>query len=392
MSFVFLALSSAALGFGVAATRSRGIRGPWWVPAMVAAELAPWFLAGLGAMVVLSAAAGSTGGWAGTAGLVLSGFSAMLFVIAIAQSVRARPSIEAGVSEVLGSPVSLPPIRMRSLLRPYPPLAGRFRVDTLSYGPHERNVVDRIRQHDARSPAPVLVHIHGGGWWRGRPGRQARPLIHRMARAGWVVLAPTYRLSPEATFPDHLEDIRTLLRWARENASGLGVDPGFIAIAGGSAGGQLAALAAMADGSDVPGDDAFPQLAIPIYGVHDLFGDDGVSAKWPYLQTQVLKSDPFTDREAWLQASPIHRATLSRSPFLVIHGAADSVVDASESGRLVEALRAAGGPPVGHISVPSANHGFDFFASIRALLLAEGIGIALETLYERLSQRMGDEA
>jgi acetyl esterase/lipase len=390
MSFVFLALSSAALGLGVAATRSRGIRGPWWVPAMVAAELAPWFLAGLVATVALSAAAGSAGGWAGTAGLVLSGFSAMLFVIAIAHSIRARPSIEAGVGELLGSPVSLPRVRMRSLLRPYPPLPGPFRVDTLSYGPHERNVVDRIARHGARSPAPVLVHIHGGGWWRGRPGRQARPLIHRMARVGWVVLAPTYRLSPEATFPDHLEDIRALLRWTRENASELGVDPGFIAIAGGSAGGQLAALAAMADDWDFGG--GFPQLAIPIYGVHDLFGDDGVSAKWAYLQTQVLKSDPFTNRELWLRASPIHRATSSRSPFLVIHGGADSVVDASESSRLVEALRAAGGPPVGHIALPSANHGFDFFASIRSLLLAEGIGIALETLYERHPQRTGDEA
>ena len=376
MSFVFLAIAAIALQLGVLAVRRRPLPGPWWAPAMASAELAPWILVGIALTTAGSWVAGWVAGAPGRSGLVVMAVASALFAVSVRRSLRARREIEAGVVGLVGPSISLPRIRWRALLRPYPPLPGPFEVTSFSYGPHERHVVDRIARAGVES-APVLIHVHGGGWWRGKRGRQARPLIHRMASQGWVVLTPSYRLSPEATFPDHLDDIERLLRWVRDPAEP-GVSTGFVAVAGGSAGGQLAALAGMGD--------VAPDLTIPIYGVHDLLGADDISAKWPYLRTQVLKSDPVDDRDAWVRASPARRATARRSPFLVVHGAADWVVDAAESRDLVSALRDAGGPPVGHIEVPFANHGFDFFASIRGLTLAEGIAAALESVRADASQ------
>jgi acetyl esterase/lipase len=386
MSFVFLTLSLAAFALGVTSTRGRGIRGPWWGPAMAAAELAPWFLGGIGLVTGLFVAFGWTGGWAGLAGLLLMGVGASGFLLALLRSLRGRAAIVAGVWEVLGEEVGLPRIRPSSLLRASPALESGLELTTHSYGPHGRHRVDRVTAVGFTGPAPVLIHIHGGGWWRGHKSQQARPLLRHMARSGWVVLAATYRLSPEATFPDHLHDVERLIAWAKANADGLGIDAGFVAITGGSAGGHLAALAGLANG------EARVQLAVPFYGVHDMLASDGVSAKWPYLVTQIMKSDPVVNREAWLAASPIHRATADRPPFLVVHGSGDSLIDAGESRLLVRRLREAGGPPVGYIEVPWAHHGFDFFASIRAQRLAGAVGVVLDRLYERQKQRLVEEA
>jgi acetyl esterase/lipase len=386
MSFIFLALSVAALALGVTSTMGRGMRGPWWGPAMAAAELAPWFLGGIGLVAAVSIAAEWTAGWAGMTGLLLMGLGASGFLLALLRSLRGRAAIVAGVEQVLGENVAVPRIRLRTLLRPFPPLASGLRLETHSYGPHERHLVDRLTSVGFAGPAPVLIHLHGGGWWRGEKGQQARPLLRHMVRSGWVVLAATYRLSPEATFPDHLHDVERLIAWAKANADELGIDPGFVAVTGGSAGGHLAALAGLGNG------EARVQLAVPFYGVHDMLASDGVSAKWPYLVTEIMKSDPVTDREAWLAASPIHRATADRPRFLVVHGSGDSLVDADESRLFVRRLREAGGPAVGYIEVPWAHHGFDFFASIRALRLAAAVGEVLERLYERQKQRRVGEA
>ena len=94
------------------------------------------------------------------------------------------------------------------------------------------------RARGARS-APVLLQIHGGGWTIGDKRQQALPLMMHLSRRGWICVAANYRLSPRATFPEHLIDVKQALRWVRENIAEYGGDPGFVAITGGSAGGHL---------------------------------------------------------------------------------------------------------------------------------------------------------
>ena len=94
----------------------------------------------------------------------------------------------------------------------------------------------------------MLVQIHGGGWLWGRKEGQAEPLMGHLAERGWVCVAPNYRLSPRATWPDHIVDVKRALAWVKSNIAEYGGDPGFLVVTGGSAGGHLASLAGLTPG------------------------------------------------------------------------------------------------------------------------------------------------
>lgn len=398
MSFVFLALSLAGLALTANAWRplsGRGRGGPRWVPALFTGELAPYHAAAQLGLAAGFAAAGWAGGWAGWAGLGATALSIAGLVLIQARALRARGVMERAASAVLGSPVRLPRLRLRRLLWPYPGRPGNVEVAAnLPYGPGPAQVADRYRRRGHTGLAPALLQLHGGGWTRGSRGWQGRPLMHHLARAGWVVFDVEYGLSPRATFPDQLVDVKRAIAWVRANAAEHGIDPSFVALTGGSAGGHLGALAALTGGDPAyqrgfEEADTSVQACLPVYGVYDLLADDG-RPKWPYLATHVLKVAPGQDPGAWRAASPVRCARPDRPPFLVAHGGADSLVDPEESRRLAAALRAAGGPPVGHAELPGATHGFDSIHSVRGERFVAGAAAVLEGLWAR--RRAGAEA
>src|SRR4029079_17606511 len=71
------------------------------------------------------------------------------------------------------------------------------------------------------------------------------PLLTHLAANGWVGFNVNYRLSPLATWPDHAVDVKEAIAWVREHAAEYGVDPSFVAITGGSAGGHISAFVAL---------------------------------------------------------------------------------------------------------------------------------------------------
>ncbi len=389
MSFLFLGLSLAGLALTFNAWRPLSYRergGPRWVPALFTGELAPFHAVVHAGLAGGFAAGGWAGGWAGQAGLAATSLSLMGLVIVQARALQAKGVMERAASAGVGEAVHLPRLRLRRLLWPYPgPPSDVEVVRDLPYGPDRAHLADRYCRRGHQGPAPALVQVHGGGWTRGKRGLQGRPLMHRLAQAGWVVFDVEYRLSPRATFPDQLADVKRAIAWVRDNAREHGVDPSFVAVTGGSAGGHLAALAALTGGDPAyqPGfeeADTSVQACLPVYGVHDLLRSDG-RPRWPYLASHVLKVAPEQDLEAWRRASPVRCAHPDRSPFLVVHGGADSLVHPDESRRLAGALRAAGGPPVGYAELPGATHGFDSIHSLRGERFVDGAQAVLERLW-----------
>ncbi len=93
-----------------------------------------------------------------------------------------------------------------------------------------------------RPGAPVLLQIHGGAWVIGNKDQQGMPLMYHLADKGWVCVAINYRLSPRATWPDHLVDCKRALAWIREHIAEYGGDPDYVVVTGGSAGGHLTAM------------------------------------------------------------------------------------------------------------------------------------------------------
>ena len=386
MSIVLLIVGVLLAGLARAASRRQRGHRPLWIAAMAGSELAGWFLGSAVAIGSGFVALGWSGGPFGYVGLALVLVATAGFGVALLRGFAARPYAETAVADFTGV---VSPIKYRRLAAVVSPVARPGRVvrlkPAIEYGPHPRHLLDRIGRHPGGEARPALIYVHGGGWWRGRRETQARPALYHLARLGWEVFAPSYRLSPEATVPDHVIDIKRAVAWVRGNAAELGVDPGFIAIAGGSTGGNIAALVALTPGEALlqPGFeqvDASVQACIPLYGVHDMLNESG-EPLWAYLATRVMKSTPETDAEAWRRASPVRAVTANRPPFFVVHGAMDTLVPADQSARLVGALRAAGGPDVGHLVVPWANHGFDFFAGPRGRITAEVMATVLDYIY-----------
>jgi acetyl esterase/lipase len=235
--------------------------------------------------------------------------------------------------------------------------------------------LDIIRRRiDPPTRAPVLVYIHGGAWVVGDKREQGLPMMHELARRGWVAVTINYRLSPRATWPDHIVDCKRALAWVREHIAEFGGDPGFIAVSGGSAGGHLAALLALTPGDPdfQPGfeeADASIDACVPFYGVYDMTAGRGTSrydrGMLTLLERRVFKRRLADDPAVFEAASPLRRVHRDAPPFFVIHGTNDTLVPVAEARAFVSALRAVSQAPVLYAELPYTQHAFDVLPSVR---------------------------
>ena len=132
----------------------------------------------------------------------------------------------------------------------------------------------------ANLPAPTVMFFHGGGWVAGDLNTHDRLARLIAVDLDAVVVSVDYRRPPEAHFPAALEDCLAATRWAARNIAGLGADAGRLAVAGDSAGGNLAAAVAQACREEGPA--LAGQLLI--YPATDLAGayrSDSENTKYP---------------------------------------------------------------------------------------------------------------
>jgi acetyl esterase/lipase len=245
-----------------------------------------------------------------------------------------------------------------------------------------------------RRPAPVIVFIHGGGWSGGT--RVTGPDFRRyFAQDGFAMASIEYRLTPSVTFPANVEDVRTAVRWLKANAAAHTLDPDRICLWGTSAGGHLAAVAALAPPGMFEGSDNLDRTSV-VRCVLDAYGptrfdlmDAQAQAERATLQPAAVTinvpagqrgagappaaaggragppagaggrgavphDDPASPEsrlvggavpsvpERVRAASPMTSIGTEAPPFLIMHGLADSSVPHGQSVLLYEALKAAG--------------------------------------------------
>jgi acetyl esterase/lipase len=218
-----------------------------------------------------------------------------------------------------------------------------------------------------------MLEIHGGAWVSGDKRREARPLMFHLAARGWICVTANYRLSPRATFPEHLVDVKLALAWIRSNIESYGGDSSFVAITGGSAGAHLSALAALTPGDPEyqPGfasADTSVQACVPFYGVYDFsdrFGGRGADGMGGFMERVVLKRRVADDPDAFERASPLRRVRSDAPPFMVVHGTHDSLAPVEGARGFAAGLREVSNAAVVSLELPGAQHAFELFHSSR---------------------------
>jgi acetyl esterase len=116
---------------------------------------------------------------------------------------------------------------------------------------------------------PLIVYFHGGGWTIGDLDTSDGVCRFLATTVPATVLSIDYRLAPEHPFPAAVEDAFAAYRWAAVDNTRLGVDPARIAVAGDSAGGNLAAAVSLLGRED---DGSSPAMQALIYPVTDTVG------------------------------------------------------------------------------------------------------------------------
>jgi len=123
-------------------------------------------------------------------------------------------------------------------------------------GPHGTIPLRLVRPlgADAAAALPVLVYYHGGGWVIGDLDTHDTLCRQLANQAGCAVVAVDYRMGPEARFPAAVDDCIAATTWVQRNAARLKLDGSRLAVGGDSAGGNLAAVVALAarESGDLP--------------------------------------------------------------------------------------------------------------------------------------------
>ncbi len=219
----------------------------------------------------------------------------------------------------------------------------------------------RVYTPESATPRPIVVYFHGGGWVTGDLEMHDNT-CRRIANAGpCVVVNAGYRLAPEYPFPVPMQDCYDALVWVAANAAAFGGDPSKLAVAGSSAGGNLAACVALR-----ARDEGGPALGLQVllYPVLDstlssasytenadapVLTRDQMSNFWDqYLARDEDRVNPY--------ASPRHAATLAGlPPSVVVTTELDPLRDEGES--YAERLRADGVATMG-LRYADQVHGF----------------------------------
>jgi acetyl esterase/lipase len=273
-------------------------------------------------------------------------FVGLAFVAA--RGIHARVAVADGLREAgIAVPKMDKAWSWRVALTPFPLRPRRVaRITNLHYGEHRRQRLDVYHRRDRPTGGPVLVYLHGGGYYSGSKHHEGRALLHQLAERGWVCISATYRLRPRAGFEEHLADARSALDWARVHATEYGGDPSSLVMAGSSAGAHLTSLLALDP-------DAGLTAAICLYGHYERY--------YGRTADESVTSTPFA-------LSAAHAP-----PIFIAHGENDTWTSAAVARQLSRKLRQESTEPVVGIELPGGQHGFDLLRSWRYAAVLAGV-------------------
>ncbi len=228
--------------------------------------------------------------------------------------------------------------------RGYPPTFEGSRAETYKSveGVDLRLWIFEPEGHAVDDARPSIVFFFGGGWRGGSPG-QFEPHCRYLARRGMVAITADYRVSSrhEVLADRCVADAKSAVRWVRQHAARLGIDPDRIVAGGGSAGGHLAACTATILALDEPQEDA---AVSSVPNALALFNPALVLDHYEGLSLDQGKLAELATRTGVSpqELSPIHHIRAGLPPTIIFHGQADTTVPYETAEAYERACRAAG--------------------------------------------------
>ena len=259
-------------------------------------------------------------------------------------------------------------------------MTGLASADDITVGGAEGDLPARVyRPAEAAGNGPVIVFFHGGGWVIGSIQSHDNTAGRLAAETGCTVVSVEYRLAPEHKFPAPLEDAYAATAWVAEHAGDLGVDASRLAVAGDSAGGNLAAAVCL-----LARERGGPALAyqLLIYPVTDITFDYPSHAENGPLNYILSEGAMRWFTEHYIggvggadwRAAPIQADLAGLPPAYVVTAELDPLRD--EGVAYAEKLRAAG-VPADHIQGAGMCHGFYGFPADESLRVRKEVATAV---------------
>lgn len=196
-------------------------------------------------------------------------------------------------------------------------------------------------------PTAAIVFFFGGGWNGGRP-QQFYQQSEYLASRGILAISAEYRIkSVHGTTPfDCVEDGKSAIRWVRQHAKSLHVDPNKIVASGGSAGGHVALCTALVEGHENPNENlaisSVPNAVVGYNPVFDTTEKGYGAAKVKGRETEI---------------SPAHLVRAQLPPMLNFHGTKDETVPFENAERFTSLMKKAGNQ-CNLVAVENVGHGF----------------------------------
>ena len=263
---------------------------------------------------------------------------------------------------------------------PAPPDIGKLRAEkdiVFGKGGDMNMTLDVYHPPEGVTPKRMaIIHLFGGGFFAGN--KNAGYIINdakALGNRGYTSVSANYRLQTQSLWPAQIHDVKAAIRWTRANAAKIGVDADKIVVAGYSAGGMLALLAA--------GTNDKPELEGTV-------GTPGVSSKvnacigvYPLASAQIARGlfgEGGATPEAIAAASPTTYIGPNFAPTIFIHGEADTTVPVSSSIDFFTKLKAANVPTALTV-IQGAAHAFDNGALDAVEVMAQSIDLFMDRLF-----------
>lgn len=200
------------------------------------------------------------------------------------------------------------------------------------------------------SSAPLLVFIHGG-YWRKGDKQDYMPYLIPFAQKGYVTATVQYRFTDKATFPAQLLDIKSAIRWLKNNAEIYHIDSDKVALIGGSAGGHLALMSAYTNDITMYNEEEENKTSSRVQAIVDLYGPTDLTTDYTSTEPSVVQLIGKSYRESpelYSLASPLTYITKDDPPTLIFQGTIDDLVPDTQSDKLNIKLEETGVPVYYH--------------------------------------------